>query len=1005
MSTPPALPSPMGQAALQYVRRGWPVFPCRERDEQAFVRGEPRTFRAKAPYTGSGLKDATTDEQRINAWWRQHPDALIGVPMGVNGCFALDFDPRVDPDTGEVFTLERLKADLETMIGVPLPRSLTSMTQSGGVHVWFKQPDDGGEPIKNRGNLPEHVDVRGQGGYVVAAPSITYDAGGNPVGRYRWLADRGDWRDDADIADAPGELIEILRSRGKRGASSSAAPPPARSGGAALPDVDDVVRKYALSALDGECREIRGAGSGKRNEQLFTSSLKVSSLVAAGAIEPGLARAMVEAAARDNPGRDDDGQLQATINSGWSAGANSPRDLSEIAATVRDRRERRQEPRSSRAAPRPPASGAEQRQPFRSGSNVAVPPMEEVERDRLIAASAAWLKRRIEHCDRTPEAMSRLAFSAGRRIAAELLNANTVKEALWDEYETVAGVTHAMIDDAIEDGRARGFDTGPLLTMMRCARFPLTDFGIAERFNLRHGHDYRFTTAKGWLGWDGRRWKVLDQDKDTAPAEVIAAAFETVRAIQDEARFIADTGRRFALDDDQKRLIEDEPNPVALDYWLPKGKSWELYSTKMRVFGRQSETAGKPNAVVGLSRRWLTVQIEAFDRDPLAINVMNGTLRFRCEATPEGRRKAGFTIEPHAREDLNTRLAPVEYDRDAACPIYDGFFAWAHPDAATRRYLHQVIGYTATGDTGEQALWFHYGLGANGKSTAMDVWAHGLGDYAGTIGIETFLDQGIKKRGEQASPDLARLGGVRLLRASEPERGARLNEALIKAATGGEPMAVRALHRGFFDLVPLFKLHIGGNYKPDIPGTDEGIWRRMKLVPWNAHVEKKDRDGALPDKLKGEVAGIFNHIVAGLIDWLENGLIEPDAVREATEQYREDSDPLARFLKMCTRVDPVGRIQSSKLHEVFVAWCKAAGEKDWTNKGLSKAMSDKGFTKKASDGMQWLGLRLVHTADDFVDENGRAKDMSKLLPVDEAPPHDAPPDGRWGADDDDMLPP
>jgi phage/plasmid-associated DNA primase len=132
-------------------------------------------------------------------------------------------------------------------------------------------------------------------------------------------------------------------------------------------------------------------------------------------------------------------------------------------------------------------------------------------------------------------------------------------------------------------------------------------------------------------------------------------------------------------------------------------------------------------------------------------------------------------------------------------------------------------------------------------------------------------------------------------------------------------------------------------------------------------------------------------MVRGLLDWLDNGLVEPEAVREATAQYREDSDPLARFLKLCTAVDPQGRIQSSRLYEVFVAWCKAAGEREWTQRGFSKAMLDKGFQKKASDGMQWLGMKLVREARDFVDENGKVREDVPMLP-DGAQSPAAPPD-------------
>jgi len=1002
----------MGQAALQYARRGWPVFPCRERDESwTNGAGKSGTYKAKAPYTGKGLNDATTDEARIAAWWRQHPNALIGLPMGVNGCFALDFDPRVeelcDDSTGEVigeraYSLEELKAELEAQMGVALPTSLTAITQSGGVHVWFRQPE--GEAIRNRGNLPDHVDVRGLGGYVIGAPSITYDDQGKEKGRYGWKRDRGDWRDDASIKEAPAELIQILRDRKRKRSAEqleelpAAARSPSRSPATASADVDDDLRRYAMRALDGECQEIKRAGTGKRNGQLNESAFKIATLVAAGVLDEAIALSSIRSAARANPGNDDDRQLDATINSGWTAGIEQPRDLGEIAAASRSRRERspsRAGPPRARA-PAPPAGGgiAENDEPFRPGRADGMPTLGEAEAARLKRHSAAWLKRRCENVDRTKEAVVRLAFSIGRRIAGELVDASEAKEALWDVYEGIADVQHADIDRAIDDGYNRGFDPAPLLLTMKCCGYPMTDFGIGERFRDRFGANFRFTTAKGWLGWDGRRWKVLDQDEKSPPAEVIAAVFETVRLIQDEARFMAETGiQRREEDMPDGELYREMLNPHGMDRLIPKGKKdFEPLSTKLAIFGRQSETAGKPAAIATLARRWLTLSIEDFDRDPFAINVMNGTLRFARETLPDGARSASVALEAHRREDLNTRLAPVEYDAAAVSPVYDGFFEWAQPEPTMRRYLHQVAGYSASGDTSEQKLWFWYGLGANGKSTAIDLWAHVLGDYSGTIGIETFLDQGIKKRGEQASPDLARLGGVRLLRASEPERGAKLNEALIKAATGGEPMAVRALHRGFFDLQPLFKLIIGGNYKPDIPGTDEGIWRRMKLVPWNAHVEEADRDETLPGKLRAEAAGVFNHMVKGLLDWLAHGLIEPAAVKEATAQYREDSDPLARFLKLCTEMDPQSRVQSSKLHEVFVAWCKAAGEREWSQKGFTKAMLDKGFVKKASDGMQWIGMRLTKHAGDFVDQTtGRVVDHSDAdWTSSRAPPDDGP---------------
>lgn len=990
----------MGQAALAYVRRGWAVFPCRERDETVtLARGGERTFKAKAPYTGSGLKDATRDEQRVAAWWRQHPEALIGVPLGVNGLFVLDFDPRVDAETGEVFTLERLKADLEAQMGCALPRSVTSMTQSDGVHVWFKQPD--GEPIRNRGNLPDHVDVRGLGGYVCVAPSVMTETGA----RYRWL-DRGDWRDDLAYAEAPPALIDILRTRGGKPAKlkPSSAPSTRPAGGPvdqALRE-DAAVRKYALAALDGELAEVRRAATGKRQDRLFEAALKLSSLVAAGALDATMARTSLEAAARDNPGRDDEAQLQATINSGWSAGINSPRDLSEIAAASRERANRRSNaPPSRRAAPGPapaPGGDAEQDRSFRIGREEADgPPLGWEGRERVLRLAEAWLGRAVERCPPVEHEVKRLGFGIGRRLAAGLLGEALAREALASVYEGAADAVAlgSAADRAIEEGWNRGYDVGSLLTGLQCAGYPMTDFGIAERFRDRYGRDFRYTTAKGWLGWDGRRWRVLDQDEKTPPAEVIAAVFDTIRSIQDEARAIRATGIQEGLVKVGKDtlLLGIDVDQLAMDRWVLVGMSWKLHSDMVAGWGRKSETVDKPGSVAKLARRWLTVPIEAFDHDAFAVNVQNGTLRFRREVGADGWIKATVELGEHRRDDLLTKLSPVVYDPGATCPLYDASLEWAQPDEAMRRYLHQLGGYSLTGDASEQKLWFWWGRGRNGKGVTIESWTHVAGDYADTIPIGSFLDQGIKKRGDAASPDLAKLGGVRMLRASEPGKNETLDSALIKLVTGGEPVAVRMLHRGFFNLVPLFKLIIIGNSKFNIPDTDDGIWGRMKLVSWLRNIDKPEegvpnwpkKDPHLVDKIKkAEGPGLLNRLVAGLLDYLENGLVEPASVTQATEAYRDQSDPIARFLRLCTVADPSSRVQSSRLHEVFVAWAKAAGEREWSNKGFSNAMSDKGYQKKASDGMQWLGLRLIKEAADFVDINGKVLKLEDQ--DDDAPP-------------------
>jgi putative DNA primase/helicase len=1035
--------NPCLEAALDYAARGWPVLPCSPQQKRPLLAAD-KGADGKAVRGTGGLSKATVDVDQIAAWWRKWPKAMVAVATGADRCFVLDFDPRVDAETGEVFELGALKAALEQQIGGDLPQSLTAITQSGGVHVWLRWPDDGGEPIRNRGNLPEHVDVRGAGGYVIMPPSVMATGAA-----YRWMKGRGPG--EVEIADAPASLVALLRSTGGRsrpqadvaGVAASgethagdAAPArgPARGNAHPVGDGDRkeiAQRKYALAALDNACRDVRTAGSGARNAQLNAAAFAVAQFVAAGVLDAGIARASIEAAARDNPGRDDAGQLAATIDSGWSAGLAQSRDMTGIGsfspaapgARSRSQANARAPSRNNAAEGEQVSRGFSSAAPHARQSDDAKLPDGRVPDDLTDGESAAierrgatWLVGAWNALPpvRDPdghELRRRLAFKIGQRVACGALGpwpATLALAALAEACEgfpvPAGGLPPVLSPDdapalpkdsiwrAAADGLGRPWFPRRWVEDLRSAALPMTDMGNAERFRDRFGEDFRYTTAKGWLGWDGRRWAVLDQEKDSTPAEVLAAVFRTVRAIQDEARAVDLSGER-------------NWTRGGLDYvWKATKTSVTMFSEALAAHGRASEGAGRLGCIANLAKRWLTVPIEEFDTDLFTINMLNGTLA--VERTDDG--AAVVRVRRHDRADLITKLAPVAFDPDAlppAAPLFTGLIEWAQPDAAVRRYVRQWMGYSASGHTGAQILHFWYGLGGNGKSAVIDVCHAALGDYADTIGIETFLDQGIKKRGDQATPDLADLSGVRALRASEPERGAKLNAALIKAATGGEPMKVRALHKGFFPLRPRFKLTMAGNHRPEIGDTDEGIWRRVKLVMWGQSITPEMRDDDLVDKIKGDFAGVpgemdgvFAWLVEGLRDWRAHGFVEPEAVTNATADYRSDSDPLARFLKLCIEQAPGERVQSSRLHAVFSAWAKAAGEREWTQKGLTQAMKAKGFSNKASNGMQWLDVRLARDVHDFIDADGRVIDLTELAGEDRdgsaptAPPGAAPPD-------------
>jgi putative DNA primase/helicase len=238
------------------------------------------------------------------------------------------------------------------------------------------------------------------------------------------------------------------------------------------------------------------------------------------------------------------------------------------------------------------------------------------------------------------------------------------------------------------------------------------------------------------------------------------------------------------------------------------------------------------------------------------------------------------------------------------------------------------------------------------------------------VPIETFLDHGKSRNAGQATPDLAILPGVRMLRTSEPEKNSRLAEAMVKLVTGGEPIQARHLNRDFFKFYPQFKLTISGNYRPTISGADEGIWRRLRLVPFNVFIPKEERDIRLAEKLRAEASGILNRLLDGLRLWCDKGLIEPEAVTMATAEYRSASDPMGRFLAMCITESAGERVQSSVLYQVFEAWCKSSGETAWKQKGFSMAMEERGYKRLHSNVTWFLDIKLVRYVHDFVDADG-----------------------------------
>lgn len=469
---------------------------------------------------------------------------------------------------------------------------------------------------------------------------------------------------------------------------------------------------------------------------------------------------------------------------------------------------------------------------------------------------------------------------------------------------------------------------------------PCTDLGNADRFVRRFGDDFLFVPEWGWLAWDGRRWNGQE-----AEAILARAVHNTVRAIKQEAVALRESGL-----DEQVDVKKDKP---------------VFASDRLMGWAMASQSNAHVSCIATLARSYLTTSSDRFDREPMAFNVLNGTIRVDKQSPGPDGSYVKFSL--HDRRDLITKIAHVSYEPTSSSPVYDKFLGKVQPDLAMRRHLHAWGGLSLTAMPIAK-LSFWYGTGRNGKSTLVDAWAHLMGDYAQTIPIESFLDTGRARKGGEASPDIASLPNVRCLRTSEPERGSTLAEGLIKLVTGGEKMRARHLNKDFFEFLPVFKLTMQGNYKPKILGTDEGIWARVLIVPWRVMVPAEERDIHLPVKLRAEASGILNRLLDGLCDFLDHGLPEPEEVLAATQDYREQSDPLGRFItECCDRGDPDAKVLAKELYALYAAWARSEGEPVWSPKGVSRGLQEHGIGRKKSNLIYFTGVSLVKALSDFND--------------------------------------
>lgn len=470
------------------------------------------------------------------------------------------------------------------------------------------------------------------------------------------------------------------------------------------------------------------------------------------------------------------------------------------------------------------------------------------------------------------------------------------------------------------------------------SEFERNDIGNGDRLVARHGADLLFVRGLGWHVWAGTHWS-----EEGADDELRKCAHDTARSILEEVAAI------------QKRGLVEGQGEADFAKEQEGLFNWSYASgTKPRV-----------DAMIVEATPYLSVSLDKMDADPMLLNLANGTLPLvgACDQ-----------LRAHRREDRITKIMKVAFEPDAPATAWLNFTAQVQPDIEQRGFVQRYAGYRLSGKTNEEVLLFNIGGGNDGKSTFMDILTQLMSGYAAVIPFES-LTRSANKQGSEATPDLARLPRIRLVTATELERGSELAESKVKSWTGQDVVTARHLHKGFFDFKPEFGLWLTGNDTPIIRGHDKGIWRRIRLVKWPFSIPEASIDMGLRDKLMAEAPGVLNWLLDGLRVWLEKGLMTPDCVKAATDQYRADSDPLGRFIRECLIAAAGEDVQASVMYDAYKDWCSAREERAWKQTAFGRGLKERGLEREDGRVRKYLNLRLQNVPPGVADgpppANGR----------------------------------
>ena len=472
-----------------------------------------------------------------------------------------------------------------------------------------------------------------------------------------------------------------------------------------------------------------------------------------------------------------------------------------------------------------------------------------------------------------------------------------------------------------------------------------SDIGQAKMLTATYGDELKFTASTDFLRFTGQVWEENKQLAVGACVEFLDLQLQDAKDLLEVAKK-ALIGKGYPEADVNKgsKAIADsiKPDDLPTFYMLVGAEKYLAFAMKRRDYKYIT-------SALNVSKSMVLMSVSDLDKDPNLLNTPNGT--YDLEKGMQG-------LKEHDPADLITKITEVAPGDDGTDIWNEALETFFCGDAELIEYVQKVIGLAAIGKVYEEFLIIAYGDGANGKSTFWNTIARVLGTYSGKISSD-ILTMGNKVN---AQPEMAELKGKRLIIASEMQEGVRLNTSVVKQLCSTDEIQACKKYKDPFHFVPSHQVVLYTNHLPKVGANDDGIWRRLKVIPFNAKIQGSGDIKNYADYLYENAApAIMKWIIEGAekVTQSDHKVTDPKCVSDAVAAYRDENDWLGHFLDDCCDIDPSFTEKSGEFYQQYRAYCIQNNEYVRSTTDFYAATDKAGFFRhKTNKGVVVHGVKL-----------------------------------------------